>query len=215
MNKQSLAVVAGAVLLLGIGVFGALQFTESDDGEGSMMTMPDGTVMPVEQMPGGGSADGSVPFDQAFIDAMIPHHESAIAMAKAAKSAGLTQPDLVEIADAIIATQQTEIEQMRAWRADWYGSSEIDPESAMALGMSEAEMGMQHDASTLASEQDVDAAFAAMMIDHHNGAIAMARMAGEKATREEIRNLAVGIIAKQQAEMDLMEEHAAGQHAGS
>ena len=34
-------------------------------------------------------------FDQAFIDAMVPHHEGAIEMATAAKEAGLSQPELV------------------------------------------------------------------------------------------------------------------------
>ncbi len=214
MNRQSLLVAAGAVLLLGIGIFGALQFTESDDGEGAMMTMADGTVMPVDQMPGGGSADGSVPFDQAFIDAMIPHHESAIAMASAAKAAGLTQPELMEIADAIIETQQDEIDQMMNWRLEWYGSSTVDSAGAAALGMSSTEMGMQHDPSDLADAADVDAAFAAMMIDHHNGAIAMARRASQEAERGEIRSLAANIIAAQESEIDVMTEHAAGQHHG-
>jgi uncharacterized protein (DUF305 family) len=179
-----------------------------------MMTMPDGTVMPMEQMPNRGSADASAPFDQAFIDAMIPHHESAIAMANAAKSAGLTQPELIEIADAIIETQQDEIDRMMNWRLEWYGSSTVDPAGALALGMSSTEMGMQHDPSDLADAADVDAAFAAMMIDHHNGAIAMARRASQEAAREEIRTLAASIIAAQQSEIDVMTAHAAGQHHG-
>lgn len=37
-------------------------------------------------------ASGQVPFDQAFIDAMVPHHREAIEMAKAAKARGLTEP---------------------------------------------------------------------------------------------------------------------------
>jgi uncharacterized protein (DUF305 family) len=214
MNRQPLLVAVGALLLLGIGIFGALRFTESEDEAGAMMTMADGTVMPVEQMPGGASADESVPFDQAFIDAMIPHHDSAIAMANEAKAAGLTQPELIEIADAIIETQQDEIDQMMNWRQEWYGSSTVDPAGAAALGMSMAEMGMEHDPSALAEAADVDAAFAAMMIDHHNGAIAMARRASREAEREEIRSLAADIVAAQESEIEVMTEHAAGQHHG-
>ena len=59
-------------------------------------------------------AAGEVPFDRAFIDAVVPHHESAIEMAREAKGAGLAQPELVQIADDIIATQQQEIGQMLA-----------------------------------------------------------------------------------------------------
>jgi uncharacterized protein (DUF305 family) len=68
------------------------------------------------------SAVSSVPFDRAFIDAMVPHHQSAIAMASAAKTAGLSDPELTEIAGNIISSQQREIDEMRDWRQDWFGS---------------------------------------------------------------------------------------------
>lgn len=59
------------------------------------------------------------PFDRAFIDGMIPHHEGAIAMANAElKSGGNSQ--LKEIAKAIITAQNKEIAEMKQWRADWY-----------------------------------------------------------------------------------------------
>ena len=59
------------------------------------------------------------PFDKAFIDAMIPHHESAIAMANAALD-GSDNPEVREIARAIVGAQEKEIAQMEAWRQDWY-----------------------------------------------------------------------------------------------
>jgi hypothetical protein len=49
VNKQTLVVLVGAIVLLGLGVFGALAFT----GGGSdtpMMTMDDGSTMPSDQM---------------------------------------------------------------------------------------------------------------------------------------------------------------------
>jgi uncharacterized protein (DUF305 family) len=157
-----------------------------------------------------GSAD--VPFDRAFIDAMVPHHEGAIEMADAAKQAGLSEPELVEIADAIIATQQDEIDQMREWRREWFGSADIDPAGADALAMSAEEMGMHHDASALHDAEDVDAMFASMMIDHHLGAVAMARLAEQRSEREEIRRLAREIIDAQEREIEVMRRHAAGDH---
>lgn len=156
----------------------------------------------------------AAPFDQAFIDGMVPHHEGAIEMARAALDAGLTQQELVTIAEEVIATQQAEIDAMREWRDDWFGSADIDPDGADGLGLSESEMGMQHDASALADAMDVDAAFAAMMIDHHEGAIAMAELAGERSERQEIRDLAGRIIAAQQREIETMRRHAAGEHDG-
>lgn len=62
------------------------------------------------------------PFDRAFIDAMIPHHESAIAAAQAAETRA-ERPEIKEMAQAIVADQQREIDQMKQWRQAWYGSA--------------------------------------------------------------------------------------------
>lgn len=63
----------------------------------------------------------SRPFDRAFIDMMIPHHQGAIRMAQIQLNQG-EDPDLKRLAEAVITAQTKEIEQMNAWRADWYGS---------------------------------------------------------------------------------------------
>jgi uncharacterized protein (DUF305 family) len=155
------------------------------------------------------------PYDRAFIDAMVPHHEQAIAMAQEAKQAGLVEPELVRIADDVISTQQDEIDRMRAWREEWYGSSEIDPDGADALGLTMEEMGMAHEAGTIAAADDVDAAFAAGMIAHHEGAITMASAALEEAGHEELVELAQAIVQAQTAEVATMRPHAdPAMHAG-
>ncbi len=59
------------------------------------------------------------PFDKAFIDAMIPHHESAIEMAGVAVESS-ENPRIREIAEGIVEAQEKEIAQMREWREDWY-----------------------------------------------------------------------------------------------
>ena len=159
-------------------------------------------------------APSGVPFDRSFIDAMVPHHESAIEMARAAKEAGLSQPDLVKVADDILATQQAEIDQMKDWRAEWFGSSTIDPEGDAALGMSESDMGMQHDAEALSESTDVNTDFAQMMITHHQGAIKMAKLAGGKAEHGELKELADAIVSAQEREIDVMRPHASGMNHG-
>jgi uncharacterized protein (DUF305 family) len=153
-------------------------------------------------------------FDRAFIDAMVPHHEAALAMARSAQAAELTQPDLQKVADDILATQQAEIDQMQSWREAWFGSGTIDPDGAAALGMSEDEMGMSHDADALLNAADVDTEFAKMMIDHHEGAIAMAELALERGERDEIKDLAQRIIEAQEREIEVMTPHAGGEHGG-
>ena len=59
------------------------------------------------------------PFDKAFIDAMIPHHQSAIQMAQVALEESENRK-LKELAGNIVSAQQREIEQMLQWRQAWY-----------------------------------------------------------------------------------------------
>ena len=58
-------------------------------------------------------------FDRAFIDNMLPHHESAIAMAEVALQES-ENPEIREIARDIVDAQEREIAQMREWREEWY-----------------------------------------------------------------------------------------------
>jgi len=66
-----------------------------------------------------GPADAE--YDLRFMDAMIPHHEGAVVMAKdvLAKS---KRTEMQQLANNIIASQQTEIDQMKQWRKMWYGN---------------------------------------------------------------------------------------------
>ena len=166
--------------------------------------------------PAGGeetAASGQVPFDQAFIDAMVPHHREAIEMAKAAQSRGLTQPDLEKIANDIISSQQREIDQMLDWREQWFGSRTLGPVLPEVLGVPESELGMEHgSADEVAGAVDVDQKFAEMMIPHHEGAISMAEAAKERGQPDDVKELADAIIEAQEREIGIMEEHASGEH---
>ena len=160
-------------------------------------------------------ATGQVPFDQAFIDAMVPHHREAIEMAKAANSRGLSQPDLEKIANDIISSQRREIDQMLDWREQWFGSRTLGPVLPEVLGVPEGEMGMEHgSADEVAGAIDVDARFAEMMIAHHEGAIAMAEVAEERGQHPEIKDLAEAIVGAREREIGIMEKHAPGEHHG-
>jgi uncharacterized protein (DUF305 family) len=59
------------------------------------------------------------PFDKAFIDAMIPHHESAIEMAQVALEES-DKPKIKKLAEGIVEAQTREITQMEGWRQQWY-----------------------------------------------------------------------------------------------
>lgn len=161
------------------------------------------------------AATGQVPFDMAFIDAMVPHHREAIEMAKAANARGLTQPELRTIAKDIITSQQREIDQMLAWRQEWFGSRNLGPILPEVLGVPEGELRMEHGSGDhIAGATDVDQSFAQRMIPHHEGAIAMAEVAKDRAQHAEIRELAGAIIEAQEREIEILRPHAGGEHHG-
>ena len=64
--------------------------------------------------------ENAKPFDRAFIDMMVPHHQGAVRMAKAELANG-KNPELKMIAQKIVDAQEKEIEEMSSWRINWYG----------------------------------------------------------------------------------------------
>lgn len=60
------------------------------------------------------------PYEQRFLEAMISHHEGAIAIAGEALPLA-KNADLKDLAAEIIRTQKDEIATMRQWLRDWFG----------------------------------------------------------------------------------------------
>ena len=66
-----------------------------------------------------GEADAG--FDKRFLDAMIPHHQGAVTMAKDSLKKS-KRPELQKLAQNIITSQQAEISQMTRWQQQWYAN---------------------------------------------------------------------------------------------
>lgn len=154
-----------------------------------------------------GPADDS--YDLRFIDGMIVHHQGAVEMAEEARLKSI-RPEILELAEAIIAAQAEEIDLMNRWKNDWYpqaGPEPIayDPASGASVPMTPAQidaMKMSGDLGVMDAEFDLR--FIQEMIPHHQGAVDMAADALDKSLRSEIRDLAHDIITTQQSEIDLM-----------
>jgi uncharacterized protein (DUF305 family) len=138
--------------------------------------------------------DPSTPFDAQFIDSMIEHHQGAIDMAEQVLEQA-EHPELRQLAEEVITAQTREIEEMTAWRQEWY--PDLAPTGGMGMEMGEMEISLDE-------SKPFDQRFIEAMISHHQGAIDMARMAQEMAEREEIKTLAAAIIAAQEAEIEQM-----------
>jgi uncharacterized protein (DUF305 family) len=140
--------------------------------------------------------------DVTFAQGMIPHHEQAIEMADIALDPNVAADDNVkEIATRIQGAQDPEIELMKGWLASW-GQPEMgdtaDHDMSSMTGMMSAE-DMDMLASLTGSE--FDTMWMQMMIEHHEGAIAMAEEVKTAGQNTDVALLADQIIAAQTAEI--------------
>jgi uncharacterized protein (DUF305 family) len=161
--------------------------------------------------------NSAAPFDQQFIDMMVPHHQGAVEMAKIAQQRA-QRPEIKAMAADIIASQDAEITQMKGWRKAWFGSDQTPPMSKMPMveGMSSAAHGGHGAGTTMDMAADVEAlrkapepfdrAFIDAMIPHHESAIVAAKAAATRAQRPEIKKLAADIVVAQEREIAQMKE---------
>lgn len=155
------------------------------------------------------SGAGGNGVDRAFVADMIPHHESAIEMAKIAEERG-ESAFVKKLADDIASSQGEEIATMR--RED--DALELAGVKRGSLGLPDHMKGMDDDPAKLKTADSFDQAFIEMMIPHHEGAIEMAKVELAKGEDPELRTLAQDIIDAQQREITAMRKHV-GDDAGA
>ena len=93
---------------------------EGHDGGGHMGMSDSEMGMDMDPM----MLEDAEPFDRAFIDMMVPHHQGAVAMAEQLLEDGRHR-NMRAMAQDIIDAQTKEIARMREWREAWYGSAGI------------------------------------------------------------------------------------------
>jgi len=138
--------------------------------------------------------------DERFIDAMVPHHQGAIAMAEVAQK-NAEHDEIKELSENIVSTQQAEIEELKAIKKEEFGTSNVPMEMSQEQMQG---MGMMMGPQQLANREPFDKAFIDAMIPHHQSAIEMAKVAYEKSKVIEIKELAEGIVEAQTREITQM-----------
>ena len=141
--------------------------------------------------------------DEMFAVMMIPHHEQAVEMADLVPTR-TTNPDLLALAAAIKGAQDPEITQMQGWLGTWGTDVAATGDHASHGGM--AGMQSAQTLSELAALKDdaFDDRWMEMMIDHHEGAITMAKDVIAQGSDPAVRTLAEQVITAQQAEIEQM-----------
>lgn len=177
MSRRALPVLAVVLIVVGlVGLAVAWTYLGSSNAPGWM---------------------GTRDVDAMFIEEMIPHHEDAIAMAKAARTKA-EHPEIRRLASDIERTQSAENTQMRAWYREWF-DAEV-PEGGSTFGM----MSGGVDMDDFEASEPFDKAFIEEMIPHHEMALMMSTMLSRRSDRAEMHALAESIIDAQSREIDQM-----------
>ncbi len=120
MNK-TMTIIVTAVIALALGLAVGSGYNKGGmggHGKGMGMHMGDMDGAMKGMMMGLDGKTGDA-FDQAFLSEMIVHHEGAVVMAEAAL-ANAKHQEIKDLAKAIIAAQNKEIADMKAWNEAWY-----------------------------------------------------------------------------------------------
>ena len=144
--------------------------------------------------PPGGAANGT---DRAFAEEMIPHHRSAVDMARIAADQA-EHPEIKALAGDIAAMQTAEVAELEN-AVDRFRSDGVEK---VALGVPDHATGMDADSSTLADAKPFDRRFIDTMITHHQGAIRMAQLELKQGGDAEMKRMARTIVDNQTREID-------------
>ncbi len=158
--------------------------------------------------------------DVAFASEMLQHHAQALSMVDLTVERPL-DPEVTALAEQIRAAQGPEIETFTDWLTDW---DEEVPETMRDhanaghdMGdMGESMEGMDTSMPGMMSAEDMTALQDApdsefqtmwleMMIEHHTGAVEMAKAQTENGQYKPAIDLAEDIVAAQTAEIDTMQ----------
>ncbi|ALV33069.1 DUF305 domain-containing protein [Streptomyces sp. CdTB01] len=200
IRRTAIAVTAGAAALV-------LAACSSDGGGHDMGSMnSDSSPSATASAKAGAHNDQDV----SFAKEMIQHHRQAVSMADLAADRASSQ-DVKDLATKIKGAQDPEIKTMSGWLTSW---GEEVPED-----MSSSMPGMDHDMSSSmpgmmssddmdklekASGTEFDKMFLEMMVEHHEGAVEMAKMQKADGKYGPATKLADDVITAQTAEIKEM-----------
>ena len=191
---NTLATAAAATLI----VSGCSQGSSSHDSHGGSES---------------GSSQASAQFNDAdvtYAEGMIMHHQQAVEMSDIILDKSGVNPDVVEMAKQIKKAQGPEIKEMQTWLKDW-GQDDSGHEGHGGDSGSGDEMG--HDGMVspedikklkAADGEQASTLFLDQMIEHHQGAVKMAKDHRQDGENPDAVELSQNVISDQNAEIKEM-----------
>ncbi|WP_445259275.1 DUF305 domain-containing protein [Nocardioides aurantiacus] len=151
--------------------------------------------------------------DVSFAQDMLVHHSQALTMVELTDGRSLT-PEVKQLATEIKAAQAPEIKTFTTWLKEW---DEEVPDASQDMSSMEGMEGMDHDMPGMMSGEDMtklegapDSQFQSMwlemMIEHHEGAVDMAKEQIDEGKYEPAISLAEEISTSQTAEVAEMKQ---------
>ncbi len=143
----------------------------------------------------------SVP-DNDFMAQMIPHHEGAIEMAKYEMMNG-KNPAMIQLAKSIAAEQTNDIQTMKLLLKQLPANTTI-PNKEFDNAMIKSMTTMMEEMPSNDELNNVDRAFAMVMIPHHRAAIDMAIALLKYSKNDRVNTFAKQLISAEQIEIEQM-----------
>ncbi len=154
--------------------------------------------------------------DVSFASDMLQHHAQALSMVDLTQGRNL-DPEVQQLAEQIREAQAPEIETFTSWLTDWdeeipatmrdHANADQDMGDSME-GMDSDMPGMMTSDDMSALESASDAEFQTMwlemMVEHHTGAVEMAKTEQGDGQYKNAVDLAGGIVESQTAEIETM-----------
>lgn len=178
-RKTTLGLSIALLLIIGVSTFIVLNDSEADNPEDRV------------------SEEQFNRNDVMFMNMMIVHHDQAIKMSELAENR-TDNENILELSRNISQAQKAENQQMTEWmRSLGFEPGNHHPMAGMA---SREEMQQLRDSNG----SEFNQLFAELMIEHHEGGIAMARNFRETGRHSELKQMQGQMIEAQQKEIAIM-----------
>ncbi|TYB44215.1 DUF305 domain-containing protein [Actinomadura chibensis] len=172
-----------------------------DDDSGSM---PEHSMRPGSSSSAGTRSEAHNGQDVMFAQMMIPHHRQAIEMADLAATRA-SSPEVGRLAAAIKKAQDPEITRLSGWLTSWGVAVPPSGTGSMHHGGMDGMMSAKDMKDLEAAKgRAFDTSFLEMMIEHHQGAVEMAKTEQASGRFPAAKRMAGDIVSSQSAEIAKM-----------